>query len=415
MESEQDLLFPAFQKYYSALSSLERFKKDNSFFDNMSSLDTFFSEYRNVTFVLQKSLAHTPYLEVYNELRTKYLSRLKWLVKARDTIIHEHPFDLEKRVEFTVYLPWKSFEVSSKTFSVVNDQKLSDLIEQVKEFLVPFGPVEVFFSARFSFYEKNTSINLFERIPDALKLMYEFLTEMYQRVPEKTSLTEEVKKQIDKNSLLSCPLDYILVNDYVYYPQTDHFDIVERLNLSVGKSFGGKTVPRTPMNRWLRVYKRIGKSNFERFVAMHVAMRTKQEITPAFMILFQDNTYEIDAFDANNKTTLYRKIHELSMQIQKEDIKEIFFEYSMLSIPRTPDIMTMTAIERRKYAKEEWLVLLRIDEKLNMEEYSFFVPGLVCPGYLQNHLKRGSQKKLHYAIANMQPIIKAFKQKKNKR
>lgn len=37
-----DYLFPALQKYYSALNSLERFNKEANFFDNISALDSFF-------------------------------------------------------------------------------------------------------------------------------------------------------------------------------------------------------------------------------------------------------------------------------------------------------------------------------------------------------------------------------------
>ena len=60
-----DLLLPAYQKLYSALQSLERFSKGQDLFDNIACIDNFLSEYRNVTFVLQKSLAHTDYLSVY--------------------------------------------------------------------------------------------------------------------------------------------------------------------------------------------------------------------------------------------------------------------------------------------------------------------------------------------------------------
>ena len=38
------LLYPAYQKFYSALSCLERFEKEQNFFDNISSLDNFFAE-----------------------------------------------------------------------------------------------------------------------------------------------------------------------------------------------------------------------------------------------------------------------------------------------------------------------------------------------------------------------------------
>ena len=62
------LLHPAYQKFYSAISCLERFNKEQDFFENISCLDTFFSEYRSITLVMQKSLAHTPYIDTYKNL-----------------------------------------------------------------------------------------------------------------------------------------------------------------------------------------------------------------------------------------------------------------------------------------------------------------------------------------------------------
>ena len=61
------LLYPAYQKFYSAISSLERFSKEANFFDNISCLDTFFSEYRNVTFIIQSQLKHTDFYEKYEK------------------------------------------------------------------------------------------------------------------------------------------------------------------------------------------------------------------------------------------------------------------------------------------------------------------------------------------------------------
>lgn len=61
------LLYPAYQKFYSALSNLERFNKESNFFDNISAIDSFFTEYRNITFVIQSSLAHTEHIGIYEK------------------------------------------------------------------------------------------------------------------------------------------------------------------------------------------------------------------------------------------------------------------------------------------------------------------------------------------------------------
>lgn len=62
------LLYPAYQKFYSAISCLNRFCKEQDFFQNIASLDTFFSEYRSITLVMQKSLAHTQHINTYKDL-----------------------------------------------------------------------------------------------------------------------------------------------------------------------------------------------------------------------------------------------------------------------------------------------------------------------------------------------------------
>ena len=416
MASEKDLLFPAFQKFYSALSSLERFRKENSFFDNISSLDTFFSEFRNITFVLKKSLAHTAYMPIYEKLRSKYLSDLKWFVETRNQTSKEQPFDLIKCVEITAYMPWCSFEILEKKYTVYDDKPLTSIIDETKKFLDQIHPIEVFFSARFSFFKQGFEENIFEKIPQGIKTMLTFLEEFYDLIPKKSLLVDETRSQIEKKLTICIRQDIFLVNDYVYYPAKNEFELVNRWEFIIGSPFGAgkKTTPRIPVKDGILgrpEFVQMGKNNFERFVFLHVALRTQQELTPAFMLIFQDNTCEIDTFQSDNKTTLYRKIHETAQQILSENVKEVFFEYSMISIANTPSALRMTAKERQRVATEEWLVLLKIDHELNEEEYEFYVPGLKCPGYIRQQFLAGSRKELRNGRANMQPIIEAFKKK----
>lgn len=414
MDSGKDLLFPAFQKFYSALSSLERFRNENSFFDNISCLDTFFSEFRNITFVLQKSLAHTAYMPIYEKLRTKHLSNLKWFVETRNQTTKEHPFELVKQIEITAYMPWRSFEILEKRYTITDDQPLSSIIDESKSFLDKIHPVEVFFSARFSFFEQDSDENIFEKIPQGINTMWSFLEELYDLIPEKSLLTDEIRKQIEKITTRCVRQDIFHVNDYVYYPAKNAFEVVNRWEFTMGTlgGIGKKTIPRAPLGNKIIENCGLEGNHFEQFVTLHVAMRRQQELTPAFMLVFQDRTYEIDTFQSDNKTTLYRKIHETAQQVLRENIKEIFFEYSILSIANVPGVLNMTSKERQKLATEEWLVLLKIDNELNEEEYEFYVPGLKCPGYIKQQFLAGSSKELRNGKANMQPIIEAFKKKK---
>ena len=69
-----EILAPALQKYYSALKSLYDFGQQGDFFDDVSNLDKFFSEFRNITFVIQKAVGTEENREIYSQLRTKYLA-----------------------------------------------------------------------------------------------------------------------------------------------------------------------------------------------------------------------------------------------------------------------------------------------------------------------------------------------------
>ena len=422
MDSDKDLLFPAFQKFYSALNSLERFRKENSFFDNISSLDTFFSEFRNVTFVLKKSVKHTTYMPIYEQLLEKHLAPLRWFVDTRNETTKEHPFELVKQVEITAYMPWRSFEIIEKQYTVTDDEPLSSVIDKSKIFLGKIHPVEVFFSARFSFFKQGSDENIFEKIPQGLRCMLDFLEEFYKLLPRESHLTDEIRSRIERNPIMRGRQSIYLVTDYVYYPVQNEFEPVNRWEVTIVPSsltlpFNGKTIPRCSLVHWRKLWKKLGKTDFERFSAQHVffeidLMQKNQDLLPAFMIIFDDDSYEIDAFNANNKTTLYRKINETAQQVLRENVKEVFFEYSLLKIADVPGVLNMTSKDRQKFATEEWLVLLKIDNELNEEEYRFYVPGLKCSGYIRQQFKTGSDKKLDWGKDNMRPIIEAFKKKK---
>ena len=116
----QDLLLPAFQKLYAALNSLERFSKGQDLFDNIACIDSFLAEFRNVTFVLQKSLAHTGHVSVYERLRDKYLKnpQCSWLVNKRNEVLKEKPFALEKQLILNIYLPHTRGVFPSEKFTI---------------------------------------------------------------------------------------------------------------------------------------------------------------------------------------------------------------------------------------------------------------------------------------------------------
>lgn len=99
-------LLPALQKFYNALRHLEQFSLENSFFDNIGALDVFLSEFRSVTFVLQKSLGgnqHPVYQKNLSEHLLKDKRVAEWLNEKRTDVVHKHPFNLKKVVRVVIF------------------------------------------------------------------------------------------------------------------------------------------------------------------------------------------------------------------------------------------------------------------------------------------------------------------------
>ena len=120
MNNSRGLLYPALHKFYSALNSLEKFEKGTNFFDNISYLDNFFSEYRNITFVLQKSLANTLFMSSYKKLRDQYLVNDvgKWFIEKRNEVLKQQPFNLEKRIVISIYSSQNSLSLPELIFTI---------------------------------------------------------------------------------------------------------------------------------------------------------------------------------------------------------------------------------------------------------------------------------------------------------
>ncbi len=184
------ILYTAYQKFYSALNCLERFDKEKDFFVNISCLDEFFSEFRNITFVLQKAIAHTKYVSLYEENRDKYLADCKWFVEKRNEVTKQQPFQLVKQIEVSIYFPSYGINILSRKFTVENDIEFSVLLDELKGFLSIDEANEVFFSAKFSFYEKNTDEDLYDKLMHGVKSMKLFLEAMDRGISEQCKLCD---------------------------------------------------------------------------------------------------------------------------------------------------------------------------------------------------------------------------------
>lgn len=404
------ILYSAYQKFYSALNCLERFDKEKDFFENISNLDGFFSEFRNITFVLQKAIAHTEYASLYEKNRNEYLKDCKWFVEKRNEITKQQPFQLVKQIEIRIYFPSYGINVLSKRFTVENDMELSTLLDEIKTFLFQDKANETFFSAKFSFFEKATEEDLYDKLMGGISAMGMFLEAMDQGISEPCKMCEALAGKISKMHFALVPRDMLFVIDYVYYSDRDEFERAGRMAMMLGTRERISRFPLTNLNRI--AYPLQEEDYFIKFVVMNTVLGTA-DLMPTIWNIYSDNTVTFDIFHSDIKTTTYRKINEAADNILKTDVKEV---YCMMTYTLCNTAMLhsdMTSKERVQYGVEDYLVFMKVDELLNEGEYFFEASKLKDHMYIGHQLKFGRRERLELGRFNMQPIIEAFKKKRD--
>lgn len=366
MKNSRGLLYPALHKFYSALSSLEKFEKESNFFDNISHLDNFFSEYRNITFVLQKSLAKTEFSPVYEKLRDKYLINDvgKWFLGKRNNIVKEQPFDLEKRIVISIYSGKSIYSLPDLIFTIENDVDYSSIIESLKESFLNSGQTEVFFSAEFTFYERGQTKDLFDNFILGITQMKLLLSEMQKELNEDCVLSQELEKRIDNLNFYKVPKDFLFADDYVFNCKHENFERANRAALTLGHENH-----RSPIEN-LDKFNSNGDilSTFELMHLMIFQMQNR--LMPTIMIVYSDNTFELNSFESSIRTTVYRKFNEVAKRIEKDDIVNVFFATEMYTYSIN-DIKNLDSNERIKHAKNEILSFFMIDNQMSIKSHSY--------------------------------------------
>ncbi|SEW33387.1 hypothetical protein [[Clostridium] fimetarium] len=395
------LMYPAYQKFYAAICSLMRFKKENDFFDNIASMDNFFSEYRSTTLVMQKSLSKTPYEEIYKQKSEGIWD--KFFNEQRVKTIHQHPFEFTKTIQITIYFPYGGRNISSETFTVENDVPLITLENRLKEFFHSFKDNETFFSANYFFKEKESDDDLWDMLMSGINTLQIFMDYMYKTINENCPLCDKLREEINKAGFALIPRDFFLINDYVYYLSNEEFERAGRMAIV----FSGMN--RQSLKGFMNspIYKS-GNTVFENFVMMHVVMQST-ELMPVLMTVYQDETFELDVFHADIKTTIYRKINETAKKVLKGDAKEVFFMNTYIFCEDNETNLKATSKERSKMSQNEVLAFMKVDQEMNEEEYVFEGQLLNNIEYIAKHMEIGKREKLEIGEINLVPIKEAFK------
>ena len=395
------LLYPAYQKFYSAIRNLEQFEKEGNFFDNISSLDGFLTEYRSITFVMQKSLAHTSYINKYNELINLDILD-SWLNKQRIKSVHQHPTEFNKEIKITVYFPDFELPVGEYVCTLETDKPLNTVLDGIKDFFAKINPIEIFFSANFSFVEKDTGENFLQKISSAINAMKLFMELMEKEICENCILCEQLKAKINESKFSLLPVDFYTINDYVYFPQKNQFVKADKLALVLN----GSPIPtKSPLSGLNKVSSDSKLSYFEKFILLNAKIGTT-DLMPTIVSVYDDDTFSIDTYHSSIKTVTYRKLNETAKNISSGKIKEIYFMMTYLTCE--VEYLALPSCERQANATSEYLAFMMVDCSLNQKECIFDKVQLKDTKNILNHVKINLKNKLDIGANNMSPIIEAF-------
>lgn len=404
-----DLLLPAYQKLYSALQSLERFSKGQDLFDNIACIDNFLSEYRNVTFVLQKSLAHTDYLSVYEKLRDKHLKNphCSWLVIKRNEVLKEAPFPLEKQLILRIYLPFETGVFPIESYTIADEVDFSSLIEIVKRVISNLPAIEVFFSTEFIYKKIGEDVNLFKIIDFGIQSIMTMLNELDKEISvEPSQARKTLLDKIDKLFFYKVPQEAWFVDDYVYYKDGNFFEKGHRFEMITPSSTGVKYSVLCNMLQ-VKITDDFIQDTFEAFKRLHIFHFTMQKsIMPTVLTLDKDGILSMTMYHASIKTTTYRKIHEIASEIKtKTDIVAVFIVGEML-IYNNVKIFNKDYRYRVENSQSELLVFDKIT-KDDVEQY-FISSEAITKKSKDCLFPTLTKAESHESTSFIYPIIKAF-------
>lgn len=362
----EDSLLPAYQKLFAALQSLERFSKGQDLFENIACLDSFLSEFRNITFVLQKSLAHTGNFGEYEALREQYLKNddCSWLVEKRNEVLKERPFNLEKILRLTLYHPNGAGVFSTDSYTIADEVNYSSLIEMIKGVVEKIPAIEVFFSVEFVYREVGSERNLFTTIDNGIDSVVNLLDNLNKTMKsESSAMRDKVLEKIKGLHFHNGPKDFWFIDDYVFYRKKRVFEKGVRFELITPFK---TAVPHTALCELLHIEKRgdfIGET-FEAFEKMHCfAFYKQKEIVPTFLSLRKNGTLSMVMYHASIKTTTYRKIHEIAEDIRSGvPIVAVFYVCEML-IYDDPEIFNQDYSYRRESEHTELLSFNKVTKE----------------------------------------------------
>ena len=413
------MLLPALQKFYNALKHLEQFSLDNSFFDNIGSIDVFLSEFRSVTLVLQTSLGgntHPVYQKNLHQYLIKDVKVAEWLNEERVNVVHKHPFTLKKVVRIIIYSWGNAFEFKRFEQTLEDERPIGDYKQMIRNTFMSIAAPEINFSAQFLFVdgEDKTEINIFDLIEPGVTSMWMFLHAMKSDLHEDDDVVNDLMRRIDEIYLRKPQRWMTDAADYCYYRSTDSFERGESMAMLIPDA-------RTSVSIFIDKVKEFDApvdDFFDAFIWLHswIYIRAKREIMNTFFVEYSDGTYLTIPFLASIRTTMYRFINKIARLVTDNEITSVLLVTEMVGYEPTPQsmgqLLQLNYRERERFRTKDYLAFFKVDSL--GEESSLMIDSddLIDRLSVSAAMGKAKDKEIEAAPSVMlAPIVKSFKDK----
>lgn len=414
------LLAPALQKFYSALKSLERFSTENSFFDNTSSIDTFLSEFRSVTFALQTSLGrkdHPDYIRNRDAIIAKNPVVSKWLNDQRVTIIHQHPFNLKKVLRIVVYDSGNAVVLKKYEQSVEQEEPFGDYLQVVRNSFLAIQTPDIYFSAQHLFVEQEDlkERSIFEFIDSGILSMWKFLHTMKVDLKDNSKIANKLMAEIDGIVQLMPQRWMLDVVDYCYYKTDDSFEKGESFTLMQ---------PDIPMlvESFVEEVQKMSTTVtdfFDAFIYLHtlIYVQQKHHIMSTFFVEYENGTYRMISFLATIRTTMYRYINRVAHMVDEGNVINVYLVteivgYGGFSMNAISKFMQLNYKEKMAYRTKTFLSFYKVNQIGGVESAVMDADALV--DQLSVSVAIGNMKSSEeFSVYNviLTPVVQSFKKK----
>lgn len=414
-----ECMCPVYQKFYSALKNINSISIQNDFFDNVSFFDSFFNEFRSITFTLQSSIdKNKKLLKIYEDLKKEYLLSdiMKWCNNTRVDVTHKKPFQLNKIIDVDIYYIDKTRTKIHYNFDIaINDKSNKEIVKEISDILskIETNEPEIYFTINYKFLDGKEKINIFENINEILVTMNQFLQKFEKNINNKCKNCELLKDNI-KNISNSIKLKkFELQHDGVFNVKTKKIEFGSIGIISLGNSENEIIdSPRisTKANKLLK------GDNIEdfymSFVTNHLLIYLMQEkhIMPTFFIFFDDGTFTIKSFLFDNKATIYKEINNIATNVTNDKITAVFLVNEMYGYDQSnKEIMKLPYEERIKHSTIEYLSFSMITNKMQEKYYLIDTNNITDEKSLMNIISNIKEYETECIITSLDPIRMEFK------